>query len=173
MKLKKGLVQIYTGNGKGKTTAAFGLALRAAGAGLKVYILQFIKGKAYSEMKVIKKIKNIKIEQCGKGCFIQKKPSKADMEYAQKGLTKAKNKIMSGKYDVIILDEANIALRLGLIETKDIIVIIKQKPRFVELVLTGRHCPRALLKRADLVTEMKEIKHPYRRGIKARRGIEF
>ncbi len=173
MKLKKGLVQVYTGNGKGKTTAAFGLALRASGAGFKVYIGQFIKSKAYSEIKALKKIKNIKIEQYGRGCFIKRKPKKIDIEYAQKGLGKAQKNIMSGKYDMIILDEVIITLKLGMIKTKDIVNTIKRKPRSVELVLTGRYCPRGLLKHADLVTEMKEVKHPYRKGIKARLGIEY
>ena len=173
MKLKKGLVQIYTGNGKGKTTAAFGLALRASGAGFKVYIGQFIKDKAYSEIKALKKIKNIKIEQYGRGCFIKGKPKKIDIGYAQKGLRKAQKNIMSGKYDVVILDEANIALGLGLIQIKDVFNLIKHKPISVELVLTGRYCPPALLKYADLATEMKELKHPYKKGIKARLGIEY
>ena len=173
MKLKKGLVQIYTGNGKGKTTAALGLALRAAGAGLKVYIGQFIKSKAYSEIKTLKKIKNIKVEQYGKGCFIKKRPKKIDIEYAQKGLSKAEKNIVSGKYDVVILDEANIALDLGLIQIKDVFNLIKHKPVSVELVLTGRYCPRKLLKYAALVTEMKDIKHPYKKSVKARLGIEY
>ena len=173
MKLKKGLVQIYTGNGKGKTTAALGLALRAAGAGLKIYIGQFIKSKAYSEIKTLKKIKNIKIEQYGRGCFIKGKPKKIDIEYAQKGLHEAQKNIMSRKYDMIILDEVIIALKLSMIKTKDILNAIKRKPRSVELVLTGRYCPRGLLKHADLVTEMKELKHPYKKGIKARLGIEY
>lgn len=173
MKLKKGLVQIYTGNGKGKTTAALGLALRAVGAGLKVYIGQFIKSKAYSEIKTIKKIKNIKIEQYGRGCFIKGKPKKIDIEYAQKGLSEAEKNIVSGKYDVVILDEANIALDLGLIQIKDVFNLIKHKPVSVELVLTGRYCPRKLLKYAALVTEMKDIKHPYKKNVKARLGIEY
>lgn len=173
MKLKKGLVQIYTGNGKGKTTAALGLALRAAGAGLKIYILQFIKGKSYGELKALKSIRNIKIEQCGRGCFIKKKLEKKDIDYAEKGLDKAEKAIMSGKYGVVILDEANIALHFGLISVKDILGIIKNKPRNIELVLTGRNCPKILLKHADLVTDIREIKHPYQKGIKARQGIEY
>jgi cob(I)alamin adenosyltransferase len=173
MKLKKGLVQIYTGCGKGKTTAALGLALRAVGAGLKVYMLQFIKGKSYSELKALKSIKNIKIDQCGRGCFIKKKPSGIDISCARRGLIRAEKAIMSGDYDVVILDEANIALSIGLIDIKDTLNIIKAKPRNVELVLTGRRCPRSLLKRAHLVTDMREVKHPYQKGVKARRGIEY
>lgn len=170
--MKKGLVEIYTGNGKGKTTAALGLALRASGAGLKVYIVQFIKGKPYSEIKSLKKIKNIKIEQCGRGCFI-KKPCSKDFECARNGLISAGKNIMSKKYDLVILDEINVALKLGLVKTADLIDIIKNKPRSVELVLTGRYCPRSLFKYADLLTEMKEIKHPYQKGIKARLGVEI
>jgi cob(I)alamin adenosyltransferase len=173
MKLKKGLVQIYTGNGKGKTTAALGLALRAAGAGYKVYIGQFIKSDAYSEIKMLRKIKKIKVEQYGRGCFIKKKPKKIDIDYAQKGLSKARKNIASGKYDVVILDEANVAVSLSLIKIRDVFNLIKHKPISVELVLTGRYSPPALLKYADLVTEMKELKHPYKKGTKARLGIEY
>jgi cob(I)alamin adenosyltransferase len=172
-RLKNGLVHIYTGSGKGKTTAAFGLALRAAGAGLKVCIYQFIKGMPYSENALFKKIKNVRIEQCGRGCFIKGLPSPKDIEYARNGLAKARKDIGSGKYDMVILDEANIALKLGLIKTEDMIEIIKRKPRGVELVLTGRYCPRTLLKYADLVTEMKKIKHPFDKGVLARKGIEY
>jgi len=172
-RLKKGLVQVYTGDGKGKTTAAIGLALRAAGAGLKVYICQFIKGAEYSENRALKKIKNIKIEQCGRGCFIKGKPDKEDLKAAQNGLARVRACISSGKYDVVMLDEANVALKLGLLKTKDVIDMIRHKPAAVEIVLTGRHCPPSVLGCADLVTEMKEIKHPYRKEVKARLGIEY
>lgn len=172
MKLKKGLIQIYTGNGKGKTTAAFGLAMRATGAGLKVYILQFIKGKFYSELKALKQVKGIKIEQCGRGCFIKGKPKKIDKDLAQKGLMKAVARTMSGIYDVVMLDEINVALQLGLVSQQEILRLLKNKPRNVELILTGRYCPKIVLKHADLVTEMKEVKHPYAKGINARLGIE-
>ncbi len=173
MKLKKGLVQIYTGCGKGKTSAAFGLALRAAGAGLKVYICQFIKSKTYSELKTLKKINGLRIEQFGRGCFIKGRPKKEDVRRADEGLQKAMASVSSGKYDVAILDEINVALRLGLIKTENIIKLIKDKPKHVELVLTGRGCPRLLFKYVDLITEMKEVKHPYQKGLKARRGIEY
>jgi len=171
-KLRWGLVQVYTGDGKGKTTAALGLALRAAGAGLKVYICQFIKGAEYSENKALKKIKNIKVEQCGRGCFIRGKPDGKDVKAAERGLEKARECVSSGRCDVVILDEVNIALKLGLLRTGDVIDMIRRKPAAVEIVLTGRCCPSEIIDAADLVTEMKEIKHPYRRGIKARIGIE-
>jgi len=173
MKLKKGLVQIYTGDGKGKTTAAIGLALRAQGAGVKVYMCQFIKSNTYNEIKALKKIKGIKVEQYGRGCFIKGKPEKIDMDCARKGLLAVRKSINSGKYSLVIMDEINVALHVGLIKAKDLVDIIKKKPSFVELVLTGRYCPASILKHAHLVTEMKEIKHPYKKGIKARVGIEY
>ena len=170
---EKGLVHIYTGSGKGKTTAALGLALRAAGSGLKVCIHQFMKNGLYGEARAIAKIKNIRLVQCGRGCLIKGKPKVMDLECAARGLAKARKDVKSGRYDLVVLDEANIALKLGLIEKEDIIDMIKHKRRKVELVLTGRYCPRSLLKYADLVTEMKKIKHPFDNGVAARRGIEF
>jgi cob(I)alamin adenosyltransferase len=171
-RLKEGLVQIYTGTGKGKTTAAFGLALRAAGSGLKVYIQQFIKGMPYGENAAFRKIGNVRIEQCGRGCFIKGNPKPEDVECARKGLEKARRVIESGVCDIVIMDEVNIAVAIGLIKSSEIIAIIKNKPRTVELVLTGRGCPRSLYAHADLVTEMKSIKHPYDKGVAGRKGIE-
>jgi len=171
--LKKGLVQIYTGNGKGKTTAAFGLALRASGTGLKVCIYQFAKGRTYGETRAFKRVKGVEVVQCGRSCFIGKKPGRADIECARKGLADSRSSIMSGRYDIFVLDEINIALKLHLIKLADVIDLIKYKPDSVELVLTGRYCPKGLYKYADLVTEMKEVKHPYRLGMSARKGIEF
>jgi len=167
------LIQVYTGDGKGKTTAALGLALRAAGAGLKIYIGQFVKGKHYSELNALKKIKNIKLEQFGRTCFVRKTPSKEDVESAKNGLEKIKKIIAQKIYDVVILDEVNIALKFKLLELKDIVSLIKKTPEKMELVLTGRNAPNAILKIADLVSEIKEKKHYYKKGIKARRGIEF
>lgn len=167
------MIQVYTGRGKGKTTAALGLALRAAGAGLKVYIGQFVKSGRYSEINVLKKIKNIKLEQFGRGCFIRKQPSAKDMQLAKDGLAKI-NKIGAKKiYDMIILDEINVALKLGLLELTDVIKLIKSIPQKTELVLTGRSAHPAIIKLADLVSEIKDKKHYYKRGVKARRGIEF
>jgi cob(I)alamin adenosyltransferase len=167
------MIQVYTGNGKGKTTAALGLALRAAGSGLKVYIAQFVKGRDYGELKALKKIKNIKLEQFGRGCFIKKSPSKMDMELAQNGLEKVKRILAKKNYDVVVLDEINIALYLGLIDLIDVLEILKKTPKKIELVLTGRKAHPKILNVADLVSEIKEIKHYFRKGIAARRGIEF
>jgi len=169
----KGLVQIYTGNGKGKTTSALGLALRASGAGLKVYVGQFIKSGYYSEIKSLKKLKNnIKVEQYGRGCLIKGKPCKKDIEFAENGLLKAKWILAKKLYDIVILDEIIVACYLKLLKPEDVIELVKSKPERTELVLTGRYARPKLLKLADLVTEMKEIKHYYKKGIRARKGIE-
>ena len=167
------MIQVYTGNGKGKTTAALGLALRATGAGLKVYIGQFIKGKYYSELNALKKIKNIKIEQFGRTCFIKRAPDKKDMALARAGLEKI-NKIISKRiYDLVILDEINIAIKLKLLALEDIISLMRKTPKKIELVLTGRWAHPDILKIADLVSEIKEVKHYFKKGLRARRGIEY
>jgi len=167
------MIQIYTGNGKGKTTAALGLALRAAGAGLKVYICQFIKKGHYSELKCLKKIPNIKIEQFGAGCFIKVKPRKKDLAAACRGLKSIKAAIARQDCDVIILDEMNTALKLKLLNVDDVVELIGRAPRDIEFILTGRDAPREILRCADLVSEIKAIKHYYNKGIKARKGIEY
>lgn len=167
------MIQVYTGCGKGKTTAALGLALRAAGAGLKVYIGQFVKGKYYSELNALKNIKHIKVERFGTSCFIKKEPKLKDIELAKGGLEKIKKIISRRIYDVVILDEINIALDLKLLKLKDVVNAIKKTPRKTELILTGRYAHPEILKMADLVSEIKEVKHYFTKGIKARKGIEF
>lgn len=170
----KGYIQVYTGNGKGKTTAAFGLALRAVGAGMKVFIGQFVKGKSYNEnVAIARHLKNITVKQYGLGCFIVNTPTDDDIKAAGKGLDEMRKIIQKGKYDMVIMDEVNIALYYKLIDIKDLLEIIKTKPEHVELVLTGRYAPQELIDKADLVTEMKEIKHYYSKGIEARKGIEY
>ncbi len=167
------LIQVYTGNGKGKTTAALGLALRAAGAGLNVYLGQFVKGCCYSEIKALKKIKNIKVEQFGRRCFIKKLPEKIDQQMALAGLKRVNEVIAARKYRLVILDEVNVAIRLKLIPLSGLLEIIKQAPKNIELVLTGRYAHPKIIKLADLVSQVKEVKHYYAKGVKARRGIEF
>ncbi|HOU36082.1 MAG TPA: cob(I)yrinic acid a,c-diamide adenosyltransferase [Candidatus Omnitrophota bacterium] len=167
------MIHIYTGNGKGKTTAALGLAVRAAGACKRVYIGQFIKGKPYSELRCLKKIGSIKVEQFGRGCFIKKEPSRFDIELAQKGLSRAAEMIKSMKFDVIILDEILCALDVRLLCLPEVLAFMRRVPARVELVFTGRNAPKAIIRAADLVSEIREIKHYYRKGIKARKGIEF
>ncbi len=169
----KGYVQIYTGNGKGKTTAALGLALRALGAGFRVFLGQFLKSGVYSEIKALKTFASqIEIRQFGKGCFVKGKPSEKDFELARQGFSLCREKIYSGQYQLVILDELNLALHFGLIPVKDILELIEHKPEGVELVITGRYAPDILIEVADLVTEMLEVKHYYHKGIKARVGIE-
>lgn len=170
--MKNGYVQIYTGNGKGKTTAAFGLALRASGAGLNVFIGQFVKGMFYSELNVLKELKNITIKQYGQDCFIVNKPSENDIKIAKSGFEEIKTILKSEKYDLVILDEANIALYYKLFSVDELIEALKNRNSKIEVVLTGRKAPEKLIEYADLVTEMKEIKHYYTNGIEARVGIE-
>jgi cob(I)alamin adenosyltransferase len=167
------MIQVYTGNGKGKTTAALGLAVRAASQGLKVYIGQFLKGGNYGELAALRKIKNIKVEQFGRTCFIKKKPSCQDIELAKRGLEKIRNVISKKAYNVVILDEINITVKLGLIRLKDLLSLIKKVPKKTELVLTGRYAHPEIIKIADLVSQIKAVKHYYKKGIKARKGIEF
>jgi len=169
----RGYVQVYTGNGKGKTTAAFGLALRAAGAGLKVYIGQFLKKEEYSELNSINRFKDlIKVEQFGGKRYIGQEIREEDRELAKKGFKKIKEIIFSGEYDVVILDEINVALYYRLLSEEDLINLIKNKPSDVELVLTGRYASSQIIKIADLVTEMRKIKHYFSKGVTARKGIE-
>lgn len=174
-KLERGLVQVYTGNGKGKTTAAFGLALRAAGRGLKVYIIQFIKGGFdYGELYTVDKLPNLTLKAFGRGEFITAKPpDKEDVRLAEQALQLAKQTVKSGKYDVIILDEVNVALTLKLIDLEEVLKLIQNKPNHVELVLTGRNAPVQVIDASDYVTEMREVKHPYSKGYQSRKGIEY
>jgi len=170
----KGYIHVYTGNGKGKTTAALGLALRAVGAGKKVFFAQFVKGKIYSEIEAIRKfVPCIAIKQYGLGCFIIEKPTDADIQAARKGLTEVADILKSEKYNVVILDEANIALYYQLFSIDEFLDVLKNKNPETEVVITGRYAPEKLIELADLVTEMKEVKHYYNRGVEARKGIEF
>ncbi len=175
---KDGLVIVYTGNGKGKTTAALGLAMRAIGYEHKVCMLQFIKGSwHYGEMDSSKKLEpNFELIAIGKG-FVgildDNSPREEHEKYAAEALRICREKINSGKYNVVILDEVNYAINLGLIDVQEIIKIIKEKPSNLDLVLTGRDVKEEIVELADLVTEMKEIKHPFKSGIKAKKGIDF
>lgn len=171
----KGYIQVYTGNGKGKTTAALGLALRAAGHNEKTYMGQFLKGQDYGELHAVKNFSSlITIEQFGRKGFyhVTKDPDKKDIQSARNGLGKCQKAMLSGKYRIIILDEINIAVHFNLLSEKEIHLVLDQKPDNVEIILTGRYAPDSFIKRADLVTEMKDIKHYYDNGIQARKGIE-
>ncbi|QTA87648.1 cob(I)yrinic acid a,c-diamide adenosyltransferase [Desulfonema magnum] len=169
----KGYVQVYTGNGKGKTTASLGLSVRAAGAGLKVFIGQFMKMGDYSEMKALKKFSDlITIEQYGAGRFVKGKPSPEEIKSSREGLERIKAVVASGEYDLVIIEEGNVAVMVGLFSVQELLDIIDSKPEHMELVITGRGADLKIIEKADLVTEMKEIKHYYQKGIQARVGIE-
>ncbi|MDD5015962.1 MAG: cob(I)yrinic acid a,c-diamide adenosyltransferase [Atribacterota bacterium] len=170
----KGLIQVYTGDGKGKTTAVLGLALRAAGRNMKVLIVQFMKKWDYGELHSIKLIPNIVLETFGTKEFIYKgKAKKVDYEEAEKAFSFGAKGMRSGDYDIVIFDELNMALYYELLDLKEVIQKIKEKPDNIEVVITGRRAPKEIIEIADLVTEMKEVKHPYQKGIEARRGIEY
>ncbi len=174
-KLDRGFVQVYTGNGKGKTTAAIGQAVRAAGAGLKSYIIQFMKEYPYSEMNSLKNLSEwITIEQiCGDDFVLKKVPPPAsEIDKAKTALANVKRKMTEGLYDLIVLDEVCVSIYFGLVTESDVLLLIDSKPNNVELILTGRYCPQSIIDKADLVTEMKEVKHYYAEGVLARKGIE-
>jgi len=171
----RGLIQVYTGSGKGKTTAALGLALRAVGHGFKVLIIQFLKGGiCYGELKSARKLSPyLSIVPMGRECFVdKKKPHPLDQRWARKGWKLAQEAVQSQEYQVVVLDEINVAVDYGLVPLQELLTLMKDKPGNVELVLTGRWAKPEVLRRADLVTEMKEVKHYYRKGTETRIGIE-
>jgi cob(I)alamin adenosyltransferase len=174
-KLERGLVQVYTGDGKGKTTAAIGLAMRALGNGLKVYMIQFMKGQIfYGELKIAEMHSpDFVIKQCGRSDFVNpRNPEAIDIKLAEEALEHAKKIVSEGSYDIVILDEVNVALKFGLIKLEGLIELIKTKPAHVELILTGRYAQKEVIDLADLVTEMRAVKHYYDKGVQARVGIE-
>jgi len=170
--LEKGYIQVYTGNGKGKTTASLGIVLRTICAGNKAFIGQFMKGQDYCELRAPEFLPGLKIEQFGDLFFINGKPSETDIENAKKGLVRMKEVLMSGEYDMVVFDEINTSMFFQLVEPKEVLAILDQKPDCVEVILTGRYAPEEIIERADLVTEMKEIKHYYNAGVDSRVGIE-
>lgn len=169
----KGYVHVYTGKGKGKTTAAFGLAVRALCAGKKVYIGQFVKDMKYSETKLTEHFEKLKIEQLGKGCFVFNDPKDDDIKAAKEALKKMENILSKCDYDVVILDEATIAVYFKLFSSEDLIKTIDERKKNIEVIVTGRYAEQSLIDYADLVTEMKEIKHYYgEKGVLSREGID-
>lgn len=167
------MIHVYTGQGKGKTTAALGLALRACGAGKRVYIGQFLKSGRYSELSAFKKFTNVTVEQFGTGCFVKKKPTALARTRAAAGFGRIKTVAASGAYDIVILDEINCAVTLGLIPVRALVSLMRGVSRDIELVLTGRDADARVLKEADLVTVMEAQKHYFERGVQARKGIEY
>ena len=168
--MEKGLIQIYTGDGKGKTTAAIGLLIRAFGCGLNTGLIQFLKGVDSSELKVLKSL-GIPFWQFGRGEFIKEEPSAKDRELAKKGLEFVESVWV--ECDLLVLDEISYLITCQLVAEEDVLSLLKKKPKHLELVLTGRDMPEEIMKEADLITEMKKIRHPYDKGILARKGIEY
>lgn len=168
----KGYIQVYTGNGKGKTTAALGISLRSLCAGNKVFFGQFMKGQDYSELKARDAFENFTMEQFGTPEFLTNKPREKDFENAKKGLARMKEVLASGEYQMVVFDEINTTLFFGLLEIKEVLDVLDLKPEGTEVILTGRYAPEEIIDRADLVTEMKEIKHYYTQGVMARKGVE-
>ena len=170
---EKRFVQIYTGGGKGKTTAAIGLAVRAAGHGLRTYVGQFMKGQVYGELTALENHPRIVIEQYGDPrCIRREEVTPMHVRQAEAGLARAEAAMLSQHYDIVVLDEINVAVWFGLLPVEAVLDFLKKRPDAVEVVLTGRNAPEELLAAADLVTEMKEIRHYYTKGILARDGIE-
>jgi cob(I)alamin adenosyltransferase len=174
-KKDKGLIQVFTGNGKGKTSAALGSILRAAGHGFKVFIVFFMKGKyPYGEFSSLPRLPNVEVASFGLRCLVDRNNiNPEEIEQAQLALKTAREAMLSGKYDMVVLDEVNVAVYFNLIPLDDVVKLVEAKPPALELILTGRYAEAALIERADLVTEMVKIKHPYDKGVKARKGIEY
>ena len=172
---RKGLIQVYTGTGKGKTTAALGLALRACGKGHRVHIIQFMKGKInYGELEGVKHLPGVELEQFGRPDFVDRmNPAPIDIELAGRGMDRAEEIVSRGVIDMLILDEMNVVLDFKLVDEERVQKLLDSKPEHMELVLTGRGAPSSVIDRANLVSVVSEVKHPYREGIEAREGIEF
>ena len=171
----QGYIHVYTGDGKGKTTAALGLALRAAGAGLRVLFAQFVKGMRYSEVAALERLSDlVTVRQYGRSCFIRREPEREDIDAARAGLAEIRAMFDRGGdgYRLFVLDEANIATHFRLFSVEDLLDLMNRKPRCAELVITGRKVDPRVLERADLATEMREVKHYYAKGVEARTGIE-
>ena len=168
----KGYIHLYTGNGKGKTTAAFGLAVRALCSGRKVFVGQFVKSMKYNETRIVEKFDGIRIEQLGRGCFITRSPQEEDILMAHEGLERCRSVMASGAWDVVILDELCIAIWANLLTTDEVLAALRDRDPQIEVVITGRYAPEELIAAADLVTEMREVKHYYSAGILSRDGID-
>lgn len=172
---RRGTVQVYTGDGKGKTTAALGQGLRAVGHDLSVYVIQFMKGsRNYGELSAVANLPKFTIEQSGRDEFVDRQaPAQIDIDLARKGLARAREVLAGGRYDVVILDELNVALDFKLVSLEDVLGLIASRPPHVELILTGRAAHPEVVKVADLVSEVLNIKHHYDAGVQAREGVEY
>lgn len=174
MSVEQGIILLFTGDGKGKTTAALGAALRAVGHGKRVVIIQFMKGRRYGELNTAERLDGLAIEQYGRDEFVDPdNPAPVDRELAGKGWERAKELALKEGIDMLVLDELNIAVSFGLVEIDEVVDFIKNKPASLDLILTGRYAPEEMIELADTVTEMREIKHHYQAGIQSRKGIEY
>jgi len=174
MSERKGLVMVFTGDGKGKTTAALGQALRAVGHGYKVYMIQFMKGRQYGELKAAQSLPGFTLLQSGRDEFVNPRhPEQVDIDLARKALALAYEAASGGEYDLVILDEVNVALDFNLVPLDDVLDLLKKKAPKVNLILTGRNAPAEIIEKADLVSEVKKIKHHYQAGVAASKGVEF
>ncbi len=172
--MQKGYVQVYTGDGKGKTTAALGLALRSAGHKRRIFIGQFMKGQHYGELTALEKIGEIDIEQFGDaGCIRCDEVTDVHRQHAERGLARIEEVLALREYDMVILDEINVAIWFGITSLERVLDVLGKRPDNVEMILTGRRAPEKILMAADLITEMNEVKHYYKNGVMAREGIEF
>ena len=169
-----GLIQVYTGDGKGKTTAAIGQAIRACGHGAQVIMIQFMKGREYGELKCAREVERFEILQFGRDEFVDRaNPAERDIRYAKQGLAAAQEVMEGKRCDLLILDEINVAIDYGLVAVEDVVTMLKGKPEGMEVILTGRNAAQEVIETAHLVTEMQEIKHPYQQGIEMRKGIDY
>jgi len=170
-----GLIHVYTGDGKGKTTAAFGLAMRAVGRGWRVLIIQFLKARESGEVLAAERLRpELEVRRFGTGRFIDPRhPREEDLAVLRAGMEEARRVLSSGDYRLVVLDEINVAVHMGLIPEKEVLDALRSRAEGVEVVLTGRYAPESFIEEADYVTEFREIKHPFRRGVQAREGVEF
>jgi len=174
VKEKRGLIMVYTGDGKGKTTAALGQAFRAAGHGFKVLVINFMKGRDYGEAKAASYLPDFEVIKAGTGKFVDPdNPGEEDLRLAAEGLARARKAALEGDCDLVVLDEINVAVSFNLVSFRDVLDLVKNKRPEVTLILTGRDAPPEFLEMADLVSEVKEVKHHYMSGVKAQKGIEF
>lgn len=168
-----GTVQVYTGDGKGKTTAAIGQAIRALGHGQRVLLVQFLKGRPSGEVKVLEGMENVTVERFGSSRFVCGNPTQEDIELAKRGFEEAREAALSGKYDLVILDEINLLIYYNMLEVEQVVRLIRERPRGVELILTGRNAHPQVVEAANLVSEIRAVKHYYKEGVGARPGVEY
>jgi cob(I)alamin adenosyltransferase len=171
---RHGILMVITGNGKGKTTAAFGSALRALGHGFSIAVVQFMKGRIYGELDTLRALPRVEVWQFGRNAFVDPKhPDPRDRELARKGLEKAWEIVRGGRHDLLILDEINVVADFGLVPVEEVLELARARPRWMDLICTGRGAPAPLVELADTVSEVREIKHHYRKGIESRAGMEY